>query len=78
VGDRAGSAVAAPLAQQAATRLAKAGAQPAAPRTSTHVTGVQVTGAASGNGNTSTATSTSTTKRAATGQQKAKPKATTK
>lgn len=63
--------VAAPLAQQAATRLAKVGAPPAKPRTATRVSGVEVTGTAAAKDDTTTAK----TGRATTGQQKAKPKA---
>jgi hypothetical protein len=66
----------APLAQQAATRLAQVGAQPPQPRTSTRVSGVQVSSAAAAKDDAATSKSgRTTTGRTTTTQQKAKPKA---
>lgn len=62
--------VTAPLAQQAADRLARVAAQAPQQRTSTRVSGVQVTGSTPAKEEATTAKGG----RATTGQQKAKPK----
>jgi hypothetical protein len=63
--------VAAPLAQQAATRLARVGAPPAQPQTTTRVSRVEVASSVPAKDDTAAAKNG----RATTGQQKTKPKA---